>query len=55
MWAAFYSFLFFAPSARLVMTYLSVKRDLFISIASLAAKPVLPVCAYRSLPARSTS
>lgn len=48
-------FLFLTPSAKLVITCLRVKRDLFISIASFAARPVLPVCDWRSLPARSTS
>jgi hypothetical protein len=32
-----------------------VKSDLLISIASFAAKPVLPVYEDRSLPAKSTN
>lgn len=48
-------FFFFEPSAKLVITYLKVKRDLLMSMASLAARPVFPVCEERSLPARSTS
>lgn len=42
MWEA-RDFLFFTPSARLVITYRSVNNDLLISIASFAASPVFPV------------
>jgi hypothetical protein len=42
MWPAA-PFLLFAPSAKEVITCLRQKRDLFISIASLAACPVVPV------------
>ena len=55
MWLLSVLRLLVEPSARAVMTCLSVNKDLFMSMASLAASPVLPVWLERSLPARSTS
>lgn len=55
MWAA-RVFLFLLPcSANEVITWRKVNRDLLMSIASLAARPVFPVWDERSEPARSTS
>ena len=48
-------FLVLKLSANDVITFLNVNNDLFMSIDSFWARPVLPVRAERSLPARSTS